>query len=557
MLGCPKRSHPIHKFKKNGKLYVADLLECQVLEIDELTWDILELCSFWNDEQIISHLKLSYSEADILDALDALKALEEEGLLFHRSASGASKPINRPKIFAPKMQTFGSDMTWTAIGAPLSHRQLLQAVSQYADVYITHEAERWDGAFVMDFQPGETASKLKALQMDFSGVMLWFPFETAYLSLLDYLPVPVVMPIREERGEAGAMMNLIFQWYAAMRDYDAFMVLTESTKAFYSQFLLDDSLFHIIENGVDTEHFKPMDKAVAKSEVAQMLNSPEMMHRKVVGFLSRFDPEKGAGIYIQLAERHPEYIFLVIVPSLGHYAHCELPSNVVYAGKQPQEKLPLFYNAFDVHCFPSLLAETFGRVVLEAMACGTPPIVPNIHSLPHVVGDAGVVVPAEAFTHELGSFAGCVSPQALSEGIQLLLSDDAQRQQKSLTARKRAMRFSWDASTRKLLNLFQQLNLKKHAVRRRRHFPISFGQVYAPTQQDSSYRAILLNLTEHQEMPLHKTAYVQSMEDGLALSLLKRHTLREVEAVLFHFCQDKAQVVNTIRRVCAFMNAMS
>ena len=58
----------------------------------------------------------------------------------------------------------------------------------------------------------------------------------------------------------------------------------------------------------------------------------------------------------------------------------------------------MVYNAFDVYCFLSMSGEeTFGLTVLEAMACGVPPIVPNFDGVPSVVGDAGLIADAENF----------------------------------------------------------------------------------------------------------------------------------------------------------------
>ncbi len=45
--------------------------------------------------------------------------------------------------------------------------------------------------------------------------------------------------------------------------------------------------------------------------------------------------------------------------------------DVHFLGAYPQTQLPAFYNAADVFVFPSL-TDTFGLVLLEAMACGTP-----------------------------------------------------------------------------------------------------------------------------------------------------------------------------------------
>ncbi|WP_144631555.1 glycosyltransferase family 4 protein [Bordetella genomosp. 13] len=45
--------------------------------------------------------------------------------------------------------------------------------------------------------------------------------------------------------------------------------------------------------------------------------------------------------------------------------------NAHFAGPQPDDMLPKYYSAADVFVFPSL-TDTFGLVMLEAMACGTP-----------------------------------------------------------------------------------------------------------------------------------------------------------------------------------------
>ncbi len=558
MLECPKQFRDIHRFDADGKLYVADLDACQILEIDQLTWDILEVCSTYDNDQILAHLRGSYAEGEIIDGLQALADIEKDGLIFSSEARQVSEmPSSRMKILAPRIKADRRDITWSAHGASISEQHLLQALTKYADVYVTQESDATEEMRVTFFHPGSTASLLRALSVGYDGVLLSNPTEIEFSALLKSLQIPVVLPIREERGEDGAMINAILQWYASMRDFDAFMTLTESTKDFYAQFVMDTSLFHVIPNGVELDHFKPMEKAAAKREIAQILGKPELLERPIVGFLSRFHIEKGPGLYIKLAEMNPQYIFLVIVPDLTIYSLYQLPENLIYAGKRPRDELPLFYNAFDLFCFPSLLAETFSKVVLEAMACGVPPIVPNYHSFPHVVGDAGVLVPAEAFRHEIGSLAGYVCPYELSKVVNRLLNDDEERQKLSMKARKRAMQYSWDFSAQKLIRLFQQLNQKKCFAQRKRDFFVTFAPIYNRTETDFKYKSQLINLTTSQEAPLQRKTYTQSVAEGVALSLLKRHTPREVEAALLHLCDDWNQVRDIMMRVKAFAEATS
>ena len=61
---------------------------------------------------------------------------------------------------------------------------------------------------------------------------------------------------------------------AAMNDHDAFIMPTRSIKDFYAQHILDMDCFHIIPNGVDSDLFRPMDKAQARLMVVYSPTRP-------------------------------------------------------------------------------------------------------------------------------------------------------------------------------------------------------------------------------------------------------------------------------------------
>jgi glycosyltransferase involved in cell wall biosynthesis len=92
--------------------------------------------------------------------------------------------------------------------------------------------------------------------------------------------------------------------------------------------------------------------------------------------------------------------------------------NVVFAGRVSDEDLPACYHAADIFCLPSVtIAEAFGMVLLEAMACGVPLVttaLPTGVSAVNRDGTTGLVVPP--------GDAG-----ALGEALAALLGDEARR----------------------------------------------------------------------------------------------------------------------------------
>jgi glycosyltransferase involved in cell wall biosynthesis len=80
-------------------------------------------------------------------------------------------------------------------------------------------------------------------------------------------------------------------------------------------------------------------------------------------------------------------------PIFDAVARHGLGSAVQFPGYLPFAELPFWYNGADCFLYPSVF-EGFGLPALEAMACGTPVIVSDASSLPEVVGDAGMCLPA-------------------------------------------------------------------------------------------------------------------------------------------------------------------
>jgi phosphatidylinositol alpha-mannosyltransferase len=69
---------------------------------------------------------------------------------------------------------------------------------------------------------------------------------------------------------------------------------------------------------------------------------------------------------------------------------------IVFAGGVSDAHLPGFYQAADVVCSPALGDESFGLVLLEAMAAGRPIVASNIAGYAELLGPAGSARLADA-----------------------------------------------------------------------------------------------------------------------------------------------------------------
>ena len=120
-----------------------------------------------------------------------------------------------------------------------------------------------------------------------------------------------------------------------------------------------------------------------------------------------------------------------------------LQERVHFLGWVAEQELPGLYSLAHVVAVPSLI-EGFGLPALEAMACGTPVLASQSSSIPEVVGEAGLLVDP-------------TSVEALSCGLQQLLSQPELRQRLRTAGLRRANQFSWAGTARQLLAVYDRI----------------------------------------------------------------------------------------------------
>ncbi|MCX7842715.1 MAG: glycosyltransferase family 1 protein [Clostridia bacterium] len=132
----------------------------------------------------------------------------------------------------------------------------------------------------------------------------------------------------------------------------------------------------IWSRGIDTKKFSPVNR---DNELRKRLGGS---NKTLFLYVGRLAAEKDLDILmqsiLQTNELHPGEAVFVLVGD-GPYAEDlkkMAPDNVVFTGYKKGQELAAIYASCDVFAFPSS-TETFGNVVLEAMASGTPVIAVN------------------------------------------------------------------------------------------------------------------------------------------------------------------------------------
>jgi phosphatidylinositol alpha-mannosyltransferase len=116
----------------------------------------------------------------------------------------------------------------------------------------------------------------------------------------------------------------------------------------------------------------------------------------------------------------------------------KLPS-VEFLGRVGDDEKAALYRSADVFVSPATGRESFGIVLLEAMAAGTPVVCSDIHGYKGVVrrGREGLLVPPR-------------NPKALAAAVLQLFADPAEAARMGIAGQQRAQTYSWEQVTLKV-----------------------------------------------------------------------------------------------------------
>lgn len=226
------------------------------------------------------------------------------------------------------------------------------------------------------------------------------------------------------------------------RKIDGMIAVSEVARDSVSKYFPGN--YRIIPNGIDTGRFHPDVKPMP--ELGEY--SPKIL------FVGRFEPRKGLKYLFQafpkIMEVFPGAKLLVVGRGIleryyRRYVEEHIKDSVIFIGHASPEDLPRYYASCDIYCSPATGAESFGIVLLEAMATGKPIVASEIPGYKKVM------------EHEReGYFFKACDPGSLADCIIRMLKDRARMREMGLRGREKALLYDWKIITRKVLGFYRE-----------------------------------------------------------------------------------------------------
>jgi phosphatidylinositol alpha-mannosyltransferase len=172
-----------------------------------------------------------------------------------------------------------------------------------------------------------------------------------------------------------------------------------------------------------------------------------------VAFLGRIDePRKGLAVLLEalseLVELVPDVRLLVAGPGDADEVREAIPASlrphVDLLGLVSDADKPRVYASGDVYCAPNTRGESFGIVLIEAMATGTPVVASDLEAFRRVLEDgrAGVLVP-------VGDAA------SLAAALADLLQDPDRRASFAEVGRDTVEQYDWSSVTARIVEVYE------------------------------------------------------------------------------------------------------
>lgn len=210
--------------------------------------------------------------------------------------------------------------------------------------------------------------------------------------------------------------------------------VSEAARSLAARYFPGD--YVIVPNGIDVARFAgaaPLD----------------LGNKKTILFLGRLEKRKGLEILIQtvasLRDLDPKLVVVGRGPreKPAKALARKLRIDAEWVGAVDDETIPRLYKSADVFAAPNLGGESFGIVLLEAMAAGAPLVCSDLEAFVDVAGDAALVAPRN-------------NSRALAAALRLALTGGPDLDERVKAGLKRVEQFDWPMLVRDLESVYEQ-----------------------------------------------------------------------------------------------------
>ncbi|KMQ51197.1 Glycosyl transferase, group 1 [Chitinispirillum alkaliphilum] len=247
------------------------------------------------------------------------------------------------------------------------------------------------------------------------------------------LPVPKIAGTFHACGGATErfLINRIGLFFKKFRNqFDAKIAVSIASRDFVLPVLPGN--YDIIANGVDIERFSNHPSTIPEYNdgVCNIL------------FVGRLEPRKGLTSLLQslsFIKKYTDKKFRLIVVGNGvltNFYKQKIPpccvDNVCFVGDVSFNDLPSYYKSAQIFCSPATDRESFGIVLIEAMASGVPIVAANNDGYRKVIKDEvnGLLVDPE-------------NPEALAKSLARLIGSERDRTKLSKQGKLDCVEYSW------------------------------------------------------------------------------------------------------------------
>lgn len=236
------------------------------------------------------------------------------------------------------------------------------------------------------------------------------------------------------------------QMAAAAKNAAGLLAVSEALKADMVALGMPDERITVHYTGIDHAAFRPLPRREARTLASALPNLAIPEQGPLLVCTGALITRKGQRLAIEALALLPQAQLALAgtgpdEPALRQVTQrLDLSDRVHFLGQLDHELLPQLLSAADVLVLPSA-SEGIANAWIEALACGTPLVVPDIGGAREVVRDASAGRIAER------------TAQAIAEAVRSILAD----QPSEAAVARNAERFSWDRNAEELMGFWRGL----------------------------------------------------------------------------------------------------